>query len=229
MLDRVTRPRVGTDLRQFFTPQQAALVAGCAVVVVVADILLAYFVDFYVYSWTRAILPMAALVVMDGQRRRKPGDGWPSAHPHGGWRWWIQVSFLVMGLALLCLAALFWLSSVVTWLPHLAQLDPHDLPSLLLYACVLAPLLEEGVYRLLLCTALAACFRQRTVILISGTLFVLLHFAYGNLALTNVAAGYLLAWVYLRSGSLWLTILWHSFGNLAILLAQVMLFQLAAR
>jgi membrane protease YdiL (CAAX protease family) len=88
--------------------------------------------------------------------------------------------------------------------------------------------LEEGVYRLLLCTALATRFRHRTVILISGTLFALLHYAYGNLELTNAVAGYLLAWVYLMSGSVWLTMLWHSFGNLMILLAQVALFQLAA-
>jgi membrane protease YdiL (CAAX protease family) len=228
VLERVTQPGVGLDLRPFFRPHQAALVAGCALAVAVADIMLAHFVAAYVYSWTRAILPIAALLLLDGQRRRQPGSGWPSSTPYGGWRLWGQISLLVMALALLFWGALAWLSSMVAWLPRLAQLDPHDLPAWLLYACVLAPLFEEGVYRLLLCTALATCLRQRTVILISGTLFALLHIAYGNFALTNGVAGYLLAWAYVKSGSLWLPILWHSVGNLAILLAQVVLFQLAA-
>lgn len=228
MLERATRPRVGVDLRHLFTPRLAAVLALCGGAAAVADIWLSYSVDGFVYSWTRAILPVAALLWIDAQRRMKPGRGWPSRHPNGGWRLWVKVSLIVTGWALLFWGALFWVSSWFAWAPQMARLDPTELPPFLLYACVLAPLLEEGVYRLLLCTALATRFRHRTVILISGTLFALLHYAYGNLALTNAVAGYLLAWVYLMSGSVWLTMLWHSFGNLVILLAQVLLFQLAA-
>lgn len=228
MLERATRPRVGVDLRHLFTPRKAAFVALCGVAAAVADILLCHFVDGFVYSSARAILPVAALLLISSQRESKVGKGWPSRHPNGGWRLWAKVSLIVTAWALLFWGALFWVSSLVSWAPHFPSLDPQDLPPFLLYTCVLAPLLEEGVYRLLLCTALATRFRHRTVILISGTLFALLHYAYGNLELTNAVAGYLLAWVYLMSGSVWLTMLWHSFGNLMILLAQVALFQLAA-
>jgi membrane protease YdiL (CAAX protease family) len=204
------------------------VVALCGVFAALADLLLCFWVDGFVYSWTRAILPLAALLIISGQRGAKPGKGWPSRHPYGGWRLWAKVSLIVTAWALLFWGALFWVSSLIPWAPHLPQLNPQELPNLMLYACLLAPLLEEGVYRLLLCTALATRFRHRTVIFISGTLFALLHYAYGNLALTNAVAGYLLAWVYLMSSSVWLTMLWHSFGNLMILLAEVFLFHLAA-
>jgi len=219
---------MGIDLRQLYSQRASAFWITCALLAVAADILLANFVAGFAYSWTRAILPTVALLTIDAQRRRRPGKGWPSWRPNGGWKLWAKASFIVAGWALLFWVLLFGVSSMVPWAPHFPQLDPQKLPALLLPICVLAPLLEEGVYRLLLCTALATRFRHRTVILISGTLFALLHFAYGNIALTNVLAGYLLSWAYLMSGSFGLTVLWHSTGNLVILLAQVLLFQWAS-
>ena len=219
---------MGLDLRRLCTPHQAFFWVSCGVLAVVADILLVIKVSGFSYSWTRAILPVIALLLIDQQRRQRPSKGWPSRHPNGGWRLWAKVSLIVTGWALLFWSALFGVSALVSWAPHFPQLDPQQVPSLLLPGCVSSPLVEEGVYRLLLCTALSTRFRHRTIIIISGTAFAALHLAYGNLALTNFVAGYLLSWAYLMSGSLWLTVLWHGFGNLAILGAQVLLFEFAA-
>ncbi len=67
--------------------------------------------------------------------------------------------------------------------------------------CVCYPVLEEMLYRLVLCAPLVALLGPWYAIVISGAAFGALHFLYGNPAPTNFVAGYLLAWPYLRSGS----------------------------
>jgi membrane protease YdiL (CAAX protease family) len=225
---KLTPPRVGIDLRHVFSPSQSTVWMVVALLAVAVDMGLSYYWEAFPYSWTRAIIPVLAWLWIDSRRRKLGGKGWPSRHPNGGWRLWLKVSLIVTGWALLLWLLLFGIGSFFIWGPHFPGMDPEYAVTLLLPVCVLAPLLEEGVYRFMLCTALATRFRHRTVVLISGTLFALLHVAYGNFAPTNLLAGYLLSWAYLMSSSLWLTVLWHAVGNLGILAAQVLLFQLSA-
>lgn len=83
-------------------------------------------------------------------------------------------------------------------------------------ACVTAPLMEEALYRLVLCPPLLALGRRWLVIFISGALFGWLHFRYGNPGPDNFIAGYLLAWAFLKSESILVPILLHSAGNFAV-------------
>ena len=224
--DRMTRPGVGIDLRHLYTSREATVWVGCALLAVTADLLLV--MQGFAFSWLRVLLPMIALLFFDEQRRKRPGVGWLHSRPNGGWRLWAKVSLIVGGWALLLWFLLYGIASRVDWGPGFPSIDPKEVPWLLFPVCVLAPLIEEGVYRVLLCTALATRFRHRTVIIISGTLFALLHFTYGTLAPTNLLAGYLLSWAYLMSGSLWVPVIWHSAGNMGILAAGMVLFRLHA-
>ncbi|MCP4092673.1 MAG: CPBP family intramembrane metalloprotease [Planctomycetes bacterium] len=225
MQGKLTPPRVGIDLRHIYSPQQSTLWVVVGLLAVAIDIGLSYSWSAYPYSWTRAIMPVLMWLWVDTRRRKHGGEGWPSRHPNGGWRLWMKVSLIVTGWALLLWLLLFGIGSLFVWGPHFPGIEYDYAVSLLWPVCVIAPLLEEGVYRFLLCTALATRFRHRHVIFISGTLFALLHVAYGNFAPTNLLAGYLLSWAYLMSSSLWLTVLWHGVGNLGILAAQVLMLQ----
>lgn len=220
------RPRVGIDLRHLYSSRETTVWLAAAVVAVAADLILVW--QGLAFSWVRALLPMIALLFFEEQRVKRPNQGWPRLVPNGGWPLWIKVSLIVSAWALLLWFLLYGISAWVGWGPGFPELDPALVPSLLFPVCVIAPLLEEGVYRVFLCTALSTRFRHRTVVAISGTLFALLHLTYGTLAPTNFLAGYLLSWAYLMSGSLWIPVLWHAVGNLGILVAEMILFQLHA-
>lgn len=78
--------------------------------------------------------------------------------------------------------------------------------------CMEAPLLEEFLYRLIVCVPLAIR-SERIAIVGSGLLFACLHFVYGNPSPENFVAGYFLAWCYLKSGTILVPIAFHAGGN----------------
>jgi membrane protease YdiL (CAAX protease family) len=88
--------------------------------------------------------------------------------------------------------------------------------------CLEAPLVEEAVYRFVLCAALVPVLRGWSTVLVSGFAFAGLHFLYGNVSPENQIGGFLLAWAYLRSGSVVVPLAFHSIGNLVVLLGQVL-------
>jgi membrane protease YdiL (CAAX protease family) len=172
----------------------------------------------YALSWTRFILPAAGLVLLDRMRRARPSAPCPRWRPREGWLPWWQVSlWTLLGAAGLMIPILV---AIMHFKPELAP-DPLDgaaFAAALFPMCVLAPLTEEGVYRWLLCTGLSTRLPPWVIVVLSGTMFAGLHIIYGNPAVTNLLAGYLLAWVYLASGSLLVPVLWHAGGNLLLLL-----------
>ena len=89
------------------------------------------------------------------------------------------------------------------------------------YACINAPILEEAVYRLIICVPAAPIAKPIGTILISGSLFAALHFVYGNPSPDNFIAGFFLAWAYLKSGSLLVPIVLHACGNFFVLIFQL--------
>lgn len=142
------------------------------------------------------------------------------ATPAGGWRHWLRISgvltAIVLGVAAIAFAA---------W--HLrgkeapANLMPmQNIGSALIPMCLLAPLLEESIYRMVLCTGVAAALGGRWAILISGISFSLLHLLYGNPSLENQLGGFVLAWTFVSSGSIYVPLLLHAGGNALVLLAH---------
>jgi membrane protease YdiL (CAAX protease family) len=82
-------------------------------------------------------------------------------------------------------------------------------------ACFVIPILEELIYRLFLVSVLRLYFKPSLTVLIAGTIFGLLHVAYGAAAPENIIGGFLLTWVFLKSESITVPIVFHIGGNLA--------------
>jgi membrane protease YdiL (CAAX protease family) len=141
--------------------------------------------------------------------------------PVQGWSYWIRATCwiaTVMGAVLLLLASLATLVGLELPIPRQA---PTRLGSVFLHGCVLAPLVEEITYRLVLCSPSAACFGPAATIGTSGVVFALLHVLYGNPAPDNAIAGFVLGWAYLKSGSLLIPSALHSLGNLFVISLQI--------
>ena len=85
-------------------------------------------------------------------------------------------------------------------------------------ACVLAPVLEEMLFRGIILRSFLQQYRQRKAILLSALLF---GFAHLNIYQFVVASllGLLLGWLYERSRSLWPGILLHASYNASIVLS----------
>src|SRR5207249_12012536 len=110
--------------------------------------------------------------------------------------WWAKAT-AVVGLAMGVLFA----AIVVAWhaiageirVPRLFH-DRSEVAPWLVQACLVAPVIEESVYRLALCAPLAPLIGRVGTIAASGLAFALLHFRYGNPSLDNQAAGFVFAW-----------------------------------
>lgn len=69
--------------------------------------------------------------------------------------------------------------------------------------------LEETIYRLAPCAPLAIVLGPWRAIAVSGLVFGALHVVAGNPSPENVVGGFLLAWVYVKSGSIAVPVLLH--------------------
>lgn len=144
------------------------------------------------------------------------------------YRYWARVT-LVLG-------AIVGLFCVVTGiLLHFVGIDmpmPATAPSRIVsegvHMCITAPIIEESIYRFVLCVPLVAVAGPRITILAAGTVFAALHFAYGNPSPDNFIAGFFLAWAFLRSGSFLTPLLLHSLGNACALVVHMIHWQLMA-
>lgn len=144
-----------------------------------------------------------------------------AVRPAQGWRFWFWAT-LLMGLAVAALIA----AGLGIWalLGHelrLPTLPPREVGPALVRMCVFAPILEETIYRVLICVPLAACGRAWLAVAASGTAFAGLHLIYGNPSPENLFGGLFLAWAYLKSGTIGVPVLLHALGNLCVLVGQV--------
>lgn len=143
--------------------------------------------------------------------------------PLPSWRWWIRGTLVSAAIVALALGA-FWCWLLVTGTrvqPALQVNSIADLPAAAWRLCVVAPIVEESVYRVVLVTALVPSIGAWGAIVVSGIAFAGLHHLYGNPGPDNQVAGFLLAWAYLRSGAIWIPVVLHSLGNACALVDHV--------
>lgn len=88
-------------------------------------------------------------------------------------------------------------------------------------ACMLAPVLEETIYRFFVFTAFVPLVGCRCTIIISGLIFGFLHVLYGNPSPENLFGGFFLAWAFYKSESIVLPFMLHSVGNGLVVIGQV--------
>ena len=157
-----------------------------------------------------ALLSLLILLVITRDRGRSLGF---VLRPRPNVLYWVKaaaiIGVVIVVFAAAVAAAIRILNVSVEW----PTLPPQYLSSRLIHMCVVAPLLEETLYRVVLCAPLAAVVGARWAIFLTGAIFAGLHFAYGNPGPDNFLAGYFLAWAYLKSGSVVLPIALHSLGN----------------
>ncbi|MBD3672656.1 MAG: CPBP family intramembrane metalloprotease [Planctomycetaceae bacterium] len=144
------------------------------------------------------------------------------SNPRQGWKPWIRLS-VILGLSVAVCIVL----GLGIW-----KLTGHEIPiyttpptqvfGRVLLACFIAPVMEESVYRLILCVSLMSVLGCWKTIGVSGLLFGSLHFLYGNPSPENLVGGFILAWAYLKSETILLPVILHSLGNSFVIAAQVM-------
>lgn len=210
---------LGRQLQQSRRTQVAATVVG--VLAIVADLTLV------VWAPSESLEGRTVVVLVGlGLLVYLSGGDLPSLglipRPAPDWGFWVRVTLLVAlalpGFVLAGFGLVWWLTDGNVPLYATA---PHDLGSGFLHACLYSPVLEETLYRVLLCVPLAAWGRPWLAVLVSGVVFAGLHFAYGNPSPENMIGGFVLAWAYLRSGSVVVPLLWHAGGNLNALAGQI--------
>lgn len=82
---------------------------------------------------------------------------------------------------------------------------------------VIAPIVEEIVFRGFMLPTFAKKFGWRPAVLMTSLLFGLVHWQL-NVGIITFIMGLLLAWLYKKTGSLWPAILFHSLKNLVAFL-----------
>src|SRR5262249_51528049 len=90
-----------------------------------------------------------------------------------------------------------------------------------LHMCVIAPTVEEAIYRVALCVPLVPLIGGWKTIVVNGIVFAALHFVYGNPHPENLVGGLFLAWAYLRGETIVLPVALHAIGNFIALATQV--------
>jgi len=193
---------------------KAWLALGVALAAIGADFLLGSFL-------LRSLVTGASVVIFVwlGQRDRASLGLVVRLRP--GYRYWAKASLCVgVAVAAFCIVAglLFRVMGTPLSIP---ATPPERILSALASYGIFAPVLEEALYRLILCVALVGIAGPWWTIFASGAIFAALHLVWGNASPDNFIAGYFLAWAFLKSGSILTPIVLHSLGNLCVLALHV--------
>jgi membrane protease YdiL (CAAX protease family) len=184
--------------------------------------LAAIFADFFLESLRlRSLVIGASVLILVLLAQGDKASLGLVVRPRPSYRYWVKVT-LGIGTAVagFCIVAGFLLWIMGIRMPIPAR-PPESILSDLVSYCISAPVLEEALYRLVLCVALVRIAGPWWTIFVSGAIFAALHFVWGNASPDNFIAGYFLAWAFLKSGSVLTPIVLHSLGNLCVLALHV--------
>ncbi|MFT4559873.1 MAG: membrane protease YdiL (CAAX protease family) [Planctomycetaceae bacterium] len=141
--------------------------------------------------------------------------------PIQGWRPWLGWSFRIgIAVTFLIVASFAVWHSFGNELP-IYTTSPTHLARQFINACLLAPVLEETVYRFFVFVAFAPLIGCRYTVVISGLIFGMLHVLYGNPSPENLCGGFFLAWAFYKSESIVVPFMLHSVGNGLVVIGQV--------
>jgi uncharacterized protein len=197
-----------------------AILASAAIVVDFTILIRDEYASYSAYRVINAVVVLALFMCITPSPR---GDLGIRLLPVQGFPYWARISAYLFAIVIAVgLAGVAAIAYGLTLREVTPALPPDRFAQSLVHACVQAPLFEETLYRLILCAPLAAV-SPALAITISGIVFAALHFVYGNPGADNFIAGYLLAWAYMKSGTIAVPIVLHAVGN-----AIAMGFQVAA-
>ena len=209
---------IGRVPRSALGPRLAT--AAIAILVLAIDAWKIDSVRHAAYLW-RAVLAVVAIVLLWLVCRRDRLTLGLTLRTVQGAAWWWKATAVVAGVTGTVLVVLVGVLHITgNFRP--VRLHPSQIDEALIHACLWAPLVEEALYRLVLAAPLIAVLRSGWVVLIAGVAFAGLHVLYGNPSPANAIGGFFMTWAYLKSGSLFVPILWHSAGNLFVIGTQVL-------
>jgi len=145
--------------------------------------------------------------------------------PLQGWAYWTKVAILLGVVFLIVLLAFavvlfgvlgYSIPSSYFYLSHRSQIWP-----LFVSMCLVAPTNEEVIFRLAICPPMIAWSGPKASIAASGVTFAAVHVLAGNPSADNLLAGFVLAWAFLKSGTLAVPMALHFLGNLCAFAYQV--------
>ncbi|HKD35824.1 MAG TPA: CPBP family intramembrane glutamic endopeptidase [Pirellulales bacterium] len=180
--------------------------------------------DWWLVALATAVVVTNAVVALQSRDRLSFGF---RLTPIQGWVYWAKVT-LILGAIVLCVLGLSAAVGLGILRVHVSPprhiVDRSQIGPLFVWMCIYAPLTEEAMYRLAICPPATAWFGPKAAIAISGVAFAGAHVLGGNPGPDNQIAGFLLAWAYLKSGSLAVPVALHFLGNLVAFGLQLYFF-----
>ena len=138
--------------------------------------------------------------------------------PKQGWHFWLWVS------AALSVVQLILVVIVLQFFPGISLGRPEALTwQRFLSLCLIAPIAEEILFRMLICPPTVAVTGSWGGIIISGVVFASAHYVAGVAAPDNLMGGFFLGWLFVKSETILLPIALHSISNLILLICLALL------
>ncbi len=202
---------IGQDLREHGA--LCAVYAVLAVVVVLLDVGTIWLQPLCVWTeWNVTLAPFVLLAFVLPSRVSRESLGLRLT-PIQPIRYWVRFTLIVAVAMLMFILICAVIIKTLGFEIPVHKMPPDRIVMHFLHACLLAPLVEELIYRFAICVPATAILGPTGAILLSGAVFAGLHFVYGNPSPDNFVAGYILAWAYLKSGSILVPISLHALGN----------------
>jgi membrane protease YdiL (CAAX protease family) len=133
--------------------------------------------------------------------------------PKQGWRLWLWVG-IALGVGQFLLDFV-----VVRFVPAISLGRPEAMTWQRFFSsCLMAPMAEEVLFRMLTCPPAAALTGRWGGILISGVMFASAHYVDGVGSPDNLIGGFGLAWLFLKSETMLVPIALHSLSNLVLMI-----------
>lgn len=169
------------------------------------------------FRWLLAVA--STIVILCIAHSDSHSMGW-RPRPVQGWHTWARLATIIGIAVALCIAIGLGIYGLLGYSPQVVTVSPSAVGDAFLRMCITAPVLEELIYRMVLCVSLVQLVGHWSTIAVSGAVFAALHFAYGNPSPENIVGGFFLAWAYLKSETLLIPVLLHSVGNACALATQ---------
>jgi CAAX protease family protein len=167
----------------------------------------------YLQGGTHLILALGAIIVMWRLAGRDFDTLGLRMRVEPSWRYWVIATVLI-GLVVSVVGAGYVIATGKYEHLSFAAPDSSTWLDRIPNGCIYAPVFEELVFRVALCSALVPWVGRWPTVIASGAIFSLVHITYGVGGPDNFIAGYFMAWAYLRSGSVAVPIAMHASGNL---------------
>ena len=124
------------------------------------------------FRWLLAVA--ATIVILCIAHGDSDSMGWRH-RPVQGWRTWVWLASIIGVAVAICIAVGLGICSLLGYPLPLVTAAPNTVGAAFMHMCVRAPVLEELLYRMVLCVSLVQLAGHWATIAASGAVFAALH------------------------------------------------------